>query len=174
MKGKRQQTNVLPHKAQYNRDYFPKNLYFIHNNRIHGCILRWETIVTVLLEKRLTVAESSMSATTSRHFCDTGLFHDNTISVIDAHIDHTIAADLQHKSFAVRKQFCRNREIVLHILISQNRRTGCHSTDKGTFTSSRRDRLRCRQRSRWLSVSSDPGEYIRSSQAVPDESGQKR
>lgn len=109
--------------------YFSKNLYIIHNDRIHGIVLRLETIVSVFFIKSLN--RSRIIHKCNDHFtvrCQILLTNHDIIAVKDTCIYHTFTFDFQHEAISVWHIFCRDREISFNMLLRQNRLTGCNST----------------------------------------------
>ena len=88
----------------------------IYNDRIHGVVLRLQTIMTVFLIKAFHSGRIVHQRNNNLPIlCSIGLFYNNLVTVKDACIDHAFTFYLKHKRICVRQNFCRDWEVVLDL-----------------------------------------------------------
>ena len=116
-------------KTKY-AEYRPQNLAILHDDRIHGVILRLETYMTVFLiesfDRGRIIDQSYYSISVISSLTT---FYKNLIAAVDTHIDHGISLYLQNKGFAVRYHISRDREVALDILFRKDRLSCRHLPD---------------------------------------------
>ena len=116
-------------KAEY-AEHGAKDLTVIYNDRIHGIILRLETDMSFLLVECL---DRSGIIDQSYHdlsvvCCVLGMY-ENTVSVKNTGIDHRFSANIQDEGFSLGYHIGGNGEVVLNILLREDRLSGSYIAD---------------------------------------------
>lgn len=123
------QAVLLICKAEY-AEHGAKDLTVIYNDRIHGIILRLETDMSLLLVECL---DRSGIIDQSYHnlsvVCCVLSMHEDTVSIEDTGIDHGFSTDVQDERFSLGDYIGGNGEVVLNILLREDRLSGSYIAD---------------------------------------------
>lgn len=112
--------------------YFTQNLDFSCNdNGIHSVILWLKAVVALLLIEGLHCGRVLYQGNYNvAVICSWLLLYQNLITIEDSCIDHAVAFYLQHEALFIGHKFCRDGEVAIYILYSQNRLSGGYGTYK--------------------------------------------
>ena len=107
-----------------------ENLTVIDNDGIHGVVLRLETDMSLLLIESLDgsgiIDQSYHDLTVIRCVLD---MNEDTVTVENTGIDHGFSANIQNEGFSFGYHIGGNGEVVLNILLREDRLSGGYIAD---------------------------------------------
>ena len=111
-------------------EHSAKDLAIIHNDGIHSVILRLETDMSLLLIEGL---DRSGIIDQSYHnlsvMCCVLSVYEDTVAVKNTGIDHGFPANIQDERFSLGNYIGGNGEVVLNILLREDRLSGSYIAD---------------------------------------------
>ena len=123
------QAVLLSVKAEYT-EHSAKDLAVINDDGIHGVVLRLETDMSLLLIESLDgsgiIDQGHNDLSVIRRVLD---MNEDTVTVENTGIDHGLSADIQNEGFSLGNYIGGNGEVVLNILLSEDRLSGSNIAD---------------------------------------------
>ena len=111
-------------------EHSAKDLAVIDDDGIHGVILRLETDMSLFLIEGLNCSGIIDQSNHNLTVMSSALrMYKDTISIEDTGIDHGLSANVQDERFSLGYHIGGNGEVVLNILLSEDRLSGSHIAD---------------------------------------------
>lgn len=123
------QAVLLSVKAEYTEDS-AKDLAVINDDGIHGVVLRLETDMSLLLVECLDRSGIiNQSYDNLAVMCCVLSMYEDTVAVKNTGIDHGFSTNIQNEGFSLGNYIGGNGEVVLNILLSEDRLSGSNIAD---------------------------------------------
>ena len=111
-------------------EHSAKDLAVIDDDGIHGVILRLETDMSLFLIEGLNCSGIiDQSNNNLAVMCSALRMYKDTISIEDTGIDHGLSANVQDERVSLGYHIGGNREVVLNILLREDRLSGSYIAD---------------------------------------------
>ena len=123
------QAVLLSVKAEYT-EHSAKDLAVIDDDGIHGVVLRLETDMSLLLVECLDRSGIiNQSYDNLAVMCCVLSMYEDTVAVKNTGIDHGFSTNIQNEGFSLGNYIGGNGEVVLNILLSEDRLSGSNIAD---------------------------------------------